>query len=85
MWDEAYPFADQRTLDALGKLGLPTASEDLKELMIENWKELKVGDMSAKDDEEKRRKVFVQLLERAVGGDLEGNIHTIRAEAEKIP
>ena len=86
MWDEAYPFADPRTLDALGKLGLPTTTDILRKLMIEHWEELKGLDtISAKNEEEKQRKVFVQLLERAVGADLEGNTDIIKAEAEKVP
>lgn len=83
MWDEAYPFADQRTLDALGKLGLPTTAEEVKQVMEESWAKLDVDEISGKDDGEKHRKAFVQILERAVGADLEGNIDAAIAEAGK--
>ena len=86
MWDEAYPFADPRTLNALGKLGLPTTPDSLQKLMIDHWDELQGLDtIAAENEEEKQRKVFVQLLERAVGADLEGNTDIIKAEAEKVP
>ena len=85
MWDEVYPFADPRTLNALGKLGLPTTPDVLQKLMIEHWEELNgLENILAKNEGERQRKVFVQLLERAVGADLEGNTDMIKAEAENV-
>ncbi|KAL9135136.1 MAG: hypothetical protein Q9175_003673 [Cornicularia normoerica] len=78
VWPEFYPFADQRTLAAVEKLGLPGSAEELRNMLNENWGKLEVKDIEAKDEEEKRRKAFVRVLERAVGADLEGNIDSIK-------
>ena len=81
VWAEFYPFIDQRTLAAVEKLGLPGTAEELKDVLDENWEKLEVKDVEAKDEEEKKRKSFVRILERAVGADLEGNIDSIKSEA----
>ncbi len=83
IWPVSYPFADQRTLSALEKLGLPKDADEMKKLLDEHWKELEIKNIEAKDEEEKRRKAFVRVLERAVGADLEGNVDSVRAEAGK--
>lgn len=72
---------DQRTSAALEKLGLPADSEDLDAYLTESWKEFETGDIEGKDDEEKKRKAFVRILERAVGADLEGNTDALREKA----
>lgn len=79
-WPNLYPFADQRTLSGLQKLGLPGTAEELKKLLDDHWSELNVKDMKG-DEEEKKRRALVQVLERAVGVDLEGNADTVRAES----
>ena len=81
-WGEWYPFADQKTLDALGQLGLPTNADQLKNVLDEHWKELVVDGVIG-DDEERRRRAFVRVLERAIGADLEGKLDDMRAEAMK--
>ncbi|KAL8672505.1 MAG: hypothetical protein Q9168_003043 [Polycauliona sp. 1 TL-2023] len=81
-WPELYPFADQRTLAGLEKIGLPGTAEELKELLDHHWAELNVQDLEGSEDDKKRR-VFVRLLERAIGSDLEGNTDRVRAEATK--
>ncbi|KAL8734188.1 MAG: hypothetical protein Q9166_001674 [cf. Caloplaca sp. 2 TL-2023] len=80
LWPNPYPFADQRTLSGLQKLGLPGTAEELMKLLDNHWSELDVKDFSG-DEDEKRRRAFVQILERAVGIDLEGNADVVRAEA----
>ncbi|KAL9586323.1 MAG: hypothetical protein Q9212_000991 [Teloschistes hypoglaucus] len=80
VWPKPYPFADQRTLSGLQMLGLPGTAEELKKLVDDLWTELDLKDFSG-DEDEKKRRVFVQVLERAVGVDLEGNADTVRAEA----
>lgn len=82
VWGEWWPFVDERTLGALGRLGLPGSAEGLVDLVAEQWGELEVGDVEAGTEEEKKRMVFVRILERAVGADLEGNIDAARADAE---
>ena len=84
VWPVSYPFADQRTLLALGKLGLPDDADRMKGLLDENWEGLDVKDIEAKDEDEKKRKAFVRILERAVGADLEGNVDSVKAEAGKV-
>ena len=77
VWPSFYPFIDQRTLAAVEKLGMPGSPEALRNVMDENWETLEVEDIEAEDEEEKKRKAFVRILERAVGADLEGNIDSI--------
>ncbi|KAI4256608.1 MAG: hypothetical protein L6R42_006120 [Xanthoria sp. 1 TBL-2021] len=79
-WPALYPFADQRTLSGLQKLGLPGTAEELKKLMDHHWTELNLQGFEGNEDEKKRR-VFVQVLERAIGVDLQGNADGVRAEA----
>lgn len=81
IWPEFYPFADQRTLAAAENLGLPGSAEELRDMLDGNWEKLDVKGIEAMDDEEKKRKAFVRVLERAVGADLEGNIDSIKSEA----
>lgn len=81
VWPNVYPFVDQRTLAAVEKLGLPGDAEKLSNLLDENWEKLEIKDVEATDGEEKKRKAFVRILERAVGADLEGNINSIKSEA----
>ena len=80
VWPQFYPFVDQRTLAAVEKLGLPGRSEELRKLLDENWGRLEIEDIAAKDEEEKKRKAFVRILERAVGADLEGNTDSIKSK-----
>ncbi|KAL8694870.1 MAG: hypothetical protein Q9218_000534 [Villophora microphyllina] len=80
LWPKPYPFADQRTLSGLQKLGLPATAEELMKLVGNHWTELDVKDFPG-DEDEKKRRVFVQILERAVGVDLEGKADAVRAEA----
>ena len=83
-WKEAYPFVDSKTSNALEKLGLPGDAKKLKELLDEKWKDLNTEVVTGNDDEEKRRRAFVRILERAVGADLEGNTDTVKAEIVQL-
>ncbi|KAL9112791.1 MAG: hypothetical protein Q9187_007726, partial [Circinaria calcarea] len=79
-WKEAYPFVDLRTSGALGKLRLPSDAEKLREVLDEKWKDLDKEDIAGDNGEEKRRTAFIQILERAVGADLEGSTDNMKAE-----
>lgn len=81
VWPNFYPFVDPRTLAAAEKLGLPGSADELRNMLDEHWEKLEAKDIEAKDEEEKKRKAFVRLLERAVGADLEGNIDSVQSEA----
>ena len=80
VWPKFFPFVDQKTLAALDKLGLPSSAEELRRLLDEKWELLEVKGIEAKDKAE-TKKAFVQILERAIGADLEGNIDSIKSEA----
>ena len=80
-WPEFYPFIDERTLNATEMLGLPKSAEGLRDLMNERWDDLGAEEIQGEDEEEKKRKAFVRILERAVGAELEGNIDSIKAQA----
>ena len=80
VWPACYPFVDQKTSASLEKLGLPGDAEALEQLIDKHWDDLKAEDIEANDEEEKKRKAFVRLLERAVGADLERNIDEVKAQ-----
>lgn len=81
-WGEWYPFADQKTLNALEAIGLPADADELKDMLDEHRKELVVDDVIG-DGEERKRRVFVRVLERTVGAQLEGNLEEMKTEALK--
>jgi len=63
---------------------LPGSAVELKQLIEEKWSELKLHDIKGVDEEDKRRKVFVRVLERAVGADLEVKAGVAKGEAAKL-
>lgn len=83
-WEEAYPFVDHRTADALSKLGLPSDAKDLRKLVEDKWTKLKTDNSHGSDDEIEKRETFVLLLERAVGADNEENIDDILKNAAEV-
>ncbi|KAK1029283.1 hypothetical protein LTR33_017252, partial [Friedmanniomyces endolithicus] len=72
LWDESYPFIDDRTVESLRKLGLPEDGEELRELVELRWGELDTKDLAGDDDSMRKRRALVTVLERAIGSDLEG-------------
>ncbi|KAK0286918.1 hypothetical protein LTR35_004387 [Friedmanniomyces endolithicus] len=72
LWDESYPFIDDRTVESLRKLGLPEDGEELRELIEMNWGELETKDLAGDDEPQRKRRALVTVLERAIGSDLEG-------------
>ncbi|MCJ1409545.1 hypothetical protein MMC19_003626 [Ptychographa xylographoides] len=83
LWEEAYPFVDHRTADALRMFRLPSEAEELRKLLEKEWDDLKIVGIETSDNKEKKRKAFAQILERAVGAHLEGNVDTVKAAAEE--
>ena len=72
LWaEEFYSFIDDRTRDALRKLGLPQYAGDLEDLIAKHWSQLETLHLAGDDDETKKRRAFVVILERATGADLE--------------
>ena len=86
---EVFPFADQRSLEALKELGLNFEdAEDLQELLEKevDWKQVDdmgLGKVSA-GSQEQQRVAFVLILERGIGASLEGNIQVVRNEAAAL-
>lgn len=86
-WEGVFPFADQKSLEALKELGLGVEdAEELQTLMEKeiDWK--RVGDVGLGErvgcsEEQKKRVVFVLILERAIGTILEGNAQEVRKVA----
>lgn len=83
-WEEAYPLIDQRTQQALEKMGLPKRAEGVQKMIEVRWKELGFEKGGRSSLGERRRRAFVVLLERAVGADLEGRIEEVVEEAAKL-
>ncbi|KAL0264494.1 hypothetical protein SLS55_000444 [Diplodia seriata] len=83
LWQEVYPFVDGRTKGALEQLGLPGEAMGLRKLFENGWDDLGVTDIGLKDEEEKKRRAFVLVLERAVGASLEEKVQEVLTEAAK--
>ena len=77
MWEECYPYVDDRTRHALDELGLPSHAELLAEMIDENWDKLKEYVTTKKDEKTQKRRAFIVLLERAIGAELEKNTPNI--------
>ncbi|SMQ50093.1 unnamed protein product [Zymoseptoria tritici ST99CH_3D7] len=74
LWTEGFPFVDGRTGLALKSFGLPQEAEELEKVIEENWKGLNTKGLAGKDENEKKRRAFVVVLERVTGANLEGKI-----------
>ena len=81
LWTSAYPNIDGRTADSLRVLGLPQDGQELVDLIKKHWKDVKSSDLAGKDEEEKRRRAFVLILERATGAQLEHKIDAVLGAA----
>ena len=73
-WKECYPYIDDRTAKGLEQLGLPTYEGPMQKLIDDHWQQLKLDDVQGKDEHEKKRMVFMRVLERALSSDLEGRM-----------
>jgi hypothetical protein len=84
LWTKCFPFMDERTEDAAASLGLPDDAEELYDSIDALWEELETKHIDGKDEEEKKRRAFVVLLERVIGAYLEKKVTKVLQEAEKI-
>ena len=82
-WVECFPYIDDRTSMGMEKLGLPTYEEPMLEVLDKHWKSLKLYDVQGVNDAEKRRMVFVKILERAISSDLEAKTDEVLDNAGK--
>ncbi|KAI9754070.1 MAG: hypothetical protein M1835_000922, partial [Candelina submexicana] len=83
-WEEVFPFVDGRTAKALRGLGLPDGGEGLRALVDVSWGELDGEIVEDGDEEERKRKGFVRILEGAVGAELEGKREVVMERAGKM-
>lgn len=81
LWTVGYPFVDDRTAQALHKLGLPDDGEELAKAIDEHWGKLDTKHISGVDDDVKKKRAFVLILERATGADLESKSEELVAAA----
>ena len=81
VWPSYYPFVDHRTASSLEKFGLPSDAGELQQVVEEHWSQLNVEEIKGDNEDEKKRKAFVRLLEHAVGADLENNVDGVKAQA----
>lgn len=85
LWPERFPFMDERTESAAAALGLPDDAEELYDSVDAMWEELDSSQFEGKDEDEKKRRAFVVLLERIIGAHLEKKVNKVLLKAEKIP
>lgn len=81
LWPAAYPNIDGRTADSLRMLGLPQDGQELVDLIQSHWKDVKSSDVAGKGDDERKRRAFVLILERATGAQLEHKIDAVLSAA----
>lgn len=83
-WEEIFPSINQRALASLEKLGLPKRPDSLLKMIEVRWAELNITDLEKFSSEERKRRAFVTLLERAIGTDIEKKTENIREEASML-
>lgn len=81
LWTSAYPNVDGRTADSLRVLGLPQDGQELVDLIKSHWKDVKSSDLAGKDEDERKRRAYVLILERATGAQLEHKIDAVLSAA----
>jgi hypothetical protein len=83
LWTEAFPSMNERTKDAMAALGLPDDADELFEMIEGMWEDLDTDGLVGRDEDERERRVYVVVLERAVGPHLEKKNKTVLEEADK--
>ena len=71
LWKEAYPFMDMRAKGSVELFGLPKEAHRLVALIHEHWGDLDFAGEVAYDEEARKRRAFVLVLDRAVSAELE--------------
>ncbi|KAL1304073.1 hypothetical protein AAFC00_000508 [Neodothiora populina] len=79
LFDEFFPFVDERTARGIDKLGvgLPKQATDLLKALENHWSELDTKHIAGSDEQAKKRRAFVIICERATSADLEGQIEAL--------
>ncbi|KAF2127935.1 hypothetical protein P153DRAFT_319037 [Dothidotthia symphoricarpi CBS 119687] len=83
-WPEVYPYIDPRAQAALERLGLPTRAEGIQKMIEDRWAEFEIQEEGQGEKEERKRRAFVILLERAVGAVEEHNTEEVVEEASHL-
>lgn len=73
VWGEVWPFVDDEASGALEKLGVRLRAEGLVRMLE-----------GVEGDEEEKRTLFVEVLERAVGVDREGRVRDVLERAARL-
>ena len=86
LWPAAYPFIDDRSAKGLREMGLPDGEDDLRTFVEENWSDCQDDkyQLAGKDEDEKARRAFVIVLERATSATLEGKTDQIMQAASAM-
>nr|POF17800.1 hypothetical protein CFP56_13212 [Quercus suber] len=77
LWTACYPFVDERTAQALKRVGLSESGEELVQALEKHWTDLPGKDLAGDDEAARKKRAFVVLLERVTGADLEGNVDQV--------
>lgn len=84
LWEEAFPFCEERSARGLDKLGLSKNPDELSRMLIEHWDKLNTNSLAGNDDVTKKRRAFVVLCERAAFANLEGKTAEILSAAFQL-
>lgn len=76
-WKASFPYVDGRTRQSLKQVGLSQDAEELQNVLEEHWSKLDTKHLAGKDADERKRRAFVVILERAIGADLEGKVDAL--------
>ncbi|OCL12782.1 hypothetical protein AOQ84DRAFT_284445, partial [Glonium stellatum] len=77
-WLEAFSFINNRDRQAVGLLGLSHDVNELVELVWDHWNKLRRVEL-----DDRKRRAFVTVLERAEGAELESKTDMVLAKAYK--
>lgn len=81
LWEAAYPFVDSRSAKGLQALGLPDEGEGLAGFIDEQWPGCVTDNIAGADDDERKRRALVMVLERATSAQLEAKIDLLMGQA----
>lgn len=75
---------DERTKEAVQRLGLPVECRELQALLEKVWSELDAKGNEGEDEDMRERHAFVTIPDRAIGAGLEHNHDAVLKAASKI-
>lgn len=83
LWPAAYPFIDDKSARGLREMGLPDGEDGLRAFVESHWRDCQGEEyqLAGEDEEEKARRAFVYVLERATSASLEGKMDEVMQAA----